>query len=160
MASVHSVEEFVIGVPNLADAERFFGAFGLQVRHEGDALGLYTVGHPHRWGRVFGNTPRKKLLWLTFGAYEGDLAALEKQLEQAGAVPIAPPEDADPAGLWMRSHEGVCIQVRSAAKVSPSRPAPRELAAEATLTGRAPARSKVARVHPLYLSHILLFTSD
>src|SRR5437762_7611007 len=164
MVSVHSVDEFAIGVPDLAEAERFYDAFGLRVRHEGDALGLYTQGHPHRWGRVYGGLPRKKLLWLTFGAYEQDVPDLRRQLASVGASEASAPSGADPGGLWTRTPDGIPVQIRPLAKCSPSAPAPREFELATgeghPLVGRSPARSKVTKVHPLYLSHLLLFTPD
>ncbi len=50
--AIHSVNEFVFSVPDLCDAERFYEAFGLDVRKERFGLGLYTFGNAHRWGRV------------------------------------------------------------------------------------------------------------
>jgi hypothetical protein len=162
-ASVHSVDEFVIAVPDLAEAERFFDCFGLDVKREGSALGLYTAGHPHRWGCVMTGVPRKKLLWLSFGAHADDLAVLQRQLERTGACAIAPPEGADRAGFWFVSPDGVPIQVKAAAKCSPSSPAPREPVtgrSDVRGIGRCQPRSRSGRVRPLYLSHVLVFTAD
>jgi len=163
-AAIHSVDEFALGVPDLAQAEHFFSAFGLDVRREGRALGLYTFGHPHRWGRVLGGYPRKKLLWLSFGAYAPDMPVLAQQLQAAGARPTAAPPGADGDGLWVLSPDGTPVQVRVADKCSPSSPGPREFAPPTgpghPAVGRAPARSQAGKVRPLYLSHILLFTAD
>ena len=46
---VHSVDHFSFSVPDLKTAERFYRAFGLEVREEENGLGLYTVGNEHRW---------------------------------------------------------------------------------------------------------------
>lgn len=163
-AAVHSIDEFSIGVPDLEEASRFYESFGLDVRREGDALGLYTVNHPHRWARVFGGVPRKKLLWLSMGANEDDLATLSRQLVQIGAREASPAAGANEGGVWVLSPDGLPVQVRPAAKCSPSQPAPREFTPATgpgnPVVGRSPARSKVRKVHPLYLSHILLFTRD
>lgn len=163
-AAVHSVDEFSVGVPDLDEAARFYESFGLDVRREGDALGLYTMHHPHRWARLFGGAPRKKLLWLSMGANADDLAALRRQLARTGARETPPPAGASTDGIWTLSPDGLPVQVRPAAKCSPSQPAPREYTAATgpgnPANGRAPARSKVCKVHPLYLSHILLFTGD
>ena len=166
-AAVHSVEEFVIGVPDLDVARHFYESFGLDVRGEEGGLALYTNGHPHRWARVLGGFAHEKLLWLSFGAYEDDLATLRHQLVNVGALDGVPPNGASPEGIWVRSPDGVPIQVRVAPKCSPSAPGPREHAPATgpgrPAVGRAPARSKVGKVgkvHPLYLSHVLLFASD
>ena len=49
---VHSLNRFVFTVPELAPAEKFYRAFGLDVRREGNRLDLHTHGHPHCWGSV------------------------------------------------------------------------------------------------------------
>ena len=170
-AAIHSVDEFVIGVPDLNEARHFFSHFGLEVREEGQALGLYTRGHPHRWARVLGGHARKKLLWLTLGAYAQDLDALKLQLQAIGSPEVTAPAraagddgNAAPAGFWIQSPDGYPVQIRVADKCSPSAPAApapfRPTGAGQPAVGRAPARSQVQQVHPLYLSHILLFSPD
>lgn len=159
--AVHSIDEFAISVPDLAVARHFYLSFGLDVREEGGRLGLYTHGHPHRWGRVLGGQPRKKLLWLGFGTHAGDLARFAQAFGAAGIAPLAPPPGADPGGLWIASPDGVAVRVREAPKCSPSRPAPREaLPPAAAGAGRAPSSRDAGTVRPLYLSHLLLFTPD
>ncbi|TWC76443.1 hypothetical protein FB593_12016 [Rhizobium sp. SJZ105] len=49
---VHSMDTFNMIVPSLRVAEDFYKAFGLDVREEGNTLGLYTEGSTHRWARV------------------------------------------------------------------------------------------------------------
>ena len=70
---VHSILQFSFSVPALADAERFFTAFGLDARRVGDRVELYAHGNPHRWGVVHEGGARKRLEYLSFGAYEQDL---------------------------------------------------------------------------------------
>ncbi len=55
---VHSVDHFNFVVPDLKQAQTFYTDFGLDVREEGNGLGLYTAGHDHRWGRVGEGGPR------------------------------------------------------------------------------------------------------
>jgi len=40
--AVHSLNRFVMSVPSLDEAERFYVSFGLDVRKSGDALELRT----------------------------------------------------------------------------------------------------------------------
>ena len=40
---VHSLDHFVLAVPDLAPAQRFYSDFGLDVQDAGDALGLKTA---------------------------------------------------------------------------------------------------------------------
>jgi len=157
--AVHSVDEFVFGVPDLAAARHFYEAFGLDVRDEDGALALHTHGHPHRWARVV-QRPEKRLLWLTLGIDGDDLGRFRRHLDEHGVPRVAPPEGANPDGLWIASPDGVPLQLRVAPKSSPSQPAPREFPPPCDNAGRSPARTRVPVVRPLYLSHILLFTAD
>lgn len=161
--AVHSVDEFVFSVPELAAARHFYASFGLDVRDEGDALALYTFGHPHRWARVLQSAApgaRKRLLWLTLGIHAEDLPRFDRHLAERRAERIEPPKGADADGLWIAGPDGLPIQLRVADKSSPSQPAPREFPHENRNIGRSPSRSRTAVVRPLYLSHILLFSAD
>jgi catechol 2,3-dioxygenase-like lactoylglutathione lyase family enzyme len=159
LLAVHSVDEFVFSVPDLEQARHFYTSFGLDVRNEGGALALYTYGHPHRWARVLSGTT-KRILWLSLGIHAEDAQLFERRLDERGIARIAAPAAADRDGTWIEGPDGLPLQLRIAAKVSPSQHAPRELPAETRNQGRAPSRSKIQTVRPLYLSHILLFSAD
>jgi hypothetical protein len=88
---VHSVDSFNFTVPDLKVAQDFYGTFGLDVREEGNALGLYTANHPHRWGRI-SEGPSKKLSYLSFGVFEDDLAPLRCRLQSFGIRRLDPPD--------------------------------------------------------------------
>jgi catechol 2,3-dioxygenase-like lactoylglutathione lyase family enzyme len=156
---VHSVNRFVISVPELAVAERFYNAFGLEVRRDGDRLDLYTQGHDHCWGSVHANGAPKKLQYLSFGAYAEDFDALARRF--AGNGSTAPHPLSDGQGVWTRDPDGTPIQLVVATKVSPSSKsvatAPPPLAIG---KGAAPSRSASPAVRPRHLSHVLLFTTD
>ena len=49
---VHSLDHFVLAVPDLVPAQRFYSDFGLDVQATGNALGLKTFGHDQHWGVV------------------------------------------------------------------------------------------------------------
>ena len=74
---VHSLDHFVLAVPDLKPAERFYSDFGLDVREDGNTLALMTFGHDHRWGSVI-EGKRKRLHHLSFGCYADDLPYWEK----------------------------------------------------------------------------------
>ena len=76
VTAAHSVVSFVFTVPDLAEAQRFYDSFGLDVRVFEDHLDLYTVGHTHRWGQVFANGKAKQLCYLSLGVYAEDLEPL------------------------------------------------------------------------------------
>ncbi len=160
LLAVHSVDEFVLGVPDLAKARHFYESFGLDVRDEDGTLALYTHGHPHRWARLLQRAGNKRLLWLSLGIHAADGPRFEQQLAERGIARIEPPEAADADGLWIEGPDGLPLQLRAAEKCSPSEPAPREFTAECRNAGRAPNRSQIQSVRPLYLSHILLFSAD
>lgn len=157
--AVHSVDEFVFSVPDLELARHFYTSFGLEVRDEGVGLALYTHGHTHRWARVLPGD-RKRLLWLSLGIHVEDEQRFERHLTKQKVARIDVPAGADAGGLWIGGPDGLAIQLRVAPKSSPSRPAPREFTQPCLNAGRAPARSQAQSVHPLYLSHVLLFSAD
>lgn len=157
--AVHSVDEFVFSVPALEEARHFYISFGLDARDEGDALALYTHGHPHRWARVVAGA-RKRLLWVSLGIHDADAPRFAQRLAERGITRIAPPAGADAEGLWIEGPDGLALQLKVARKSSPSQPAPREFAPACANQGRAPSRSTAQATRPLYLSHILLFSAD
>jgi catechol 2,3-dioxygenase-like lactoylglutathione lyase family enzyme len=159
LLAVHSVDEFVFEVPDLDEARHFYTSFGLDVRDENGALALYTHGHPHRWARVLRGAA-KRLRWVSFGIHAGDVARFTRHLGEREVVRIEAPAGADADGLWLEGPDGVPLQLRVADKSSPSQPAPRELAPECRNRGRAPLRSAMQAVRPLYLSHVLFFSAD
>src|SRR5476649_266144 len=99
-AAVHSVHEFVFSAPDLNEAERFYSAFGLDVRHEESGLALFTFGHAQRWGRIL-KGPRKRLLWLTLGIFQEDQAAFEEKIRALDINRIPAPPEATPHGIWI-----------------------------------------------------------
>ncbi|MFO1314321.1 MAG: VOC family protein [Burkholderiales bacterium] len=156
---VHSLNRFVFSVPDLAPAEAFYKAFGLDVRRDGNRLDLYTFGHPHCWGSVHANGQPKRLQYLCFSAYAEDYDALAQRMRGTGAADPHPLSDGQ--GAWTRDADGTPIQVVVGPKVSP--------AVKATVTrvpppapgkGAAPGRSAAPAVRPRRLSHCLLFTPD
>ncbi len=52
---LHSLDHFVLPVPSLAPAQRFYSDFGLAVQATGIALGLKTFGHDQQWGAWWAN---------------------------------------------------------------------------------------------------------
>ena len=158
--AVHSVDRIVFTVPDIDVAEKFYTAFGLDVRRSGQQLDLYTFGHPHCWMTVVANGQAKALQYLSFGIYAEDQAAFQKKIEAAG-IACEPHPLAKPGGLWLRSPDGVQMQLLVAGKVSPSSKTPKK---PPTVLARgdaaAPMRSQASRVSPRWLSHVLLFTPD
>lgn len=156
---IHSMDSFAMVVPDLKEAQSFYSSFGLDVREEGETLGLYTFGSPHRWASI-GEDRRKSLGHLSFGVFEEDLEPLKRRLEQQGVKLVDGPKDFDSNGIWFRDHNGIPIEVKVAKKT-----APEEKSAFLTTSGPAglpasPQRSKAEVVRPSRLAHVLVFTTS
>ncbi|WP_407495695.1 VOC family protein [Pseudooceanicola sp. MF1-13] len=156
---VHSMDQFNMVVPDLTKAETFYREFGLDVREEGETLGLYTFGHDHRWATLKeGN--RKKFDHLSFAVFEEDFDGMKKRIEDQGVQLMDAPRGIDSNGIWFRDPFGVLIEVKVAEKSSPNEKSTfTQTSAPANVAG-APLRSKVDMVHPRRLAHVLLFTPD
>ena len=160
MRAVHSVNRFVYTVPDLRQAQRFYTAFGLDVRATQGQLDLHTFGHPHCWASIHETRGPKKLAYVSYGVHAGDLDAFKARISKLG-IGCEPHPLSGGDGVWLRDPDGIAIQLVVATKVSPSekcKPIPG--AAVAPGKAAAPSRSRVEAVRPRYLSHILRFTPD
>lgn len=158
---VHSMDHFALTVPDLAEAAAFYEAFGLDVRAEGDALGLYTFGNPHRWG-LLREGRRKKFDHLSFGIYEDDLDGFRNRLKQLNIPLIAPPPGGESHGVWFHDEDGNRVEVAVRPR---SAPTGKSLFGKDDISGPAgvaacPSRRDVARVKPRRLSHVAIYTTD
>jgi catechol 2,3-dioxygenase-like lactoylglutathione lyase family enzyme len=160
VTAVHSLHRFAFTVPDLDEAQRFYTAFGLDVRREGERVDLYTFGHPHRWGSVYRAPGRKKLQYLSFAVYPEDLEPLRRHLDKIGAPQTKAHPLADEEGLWLRDPDGTAVQVLVAAKCSPDANDLGKPRAVTPGTPAAPSRSTAKPVRPGRLSHVLLFSTD
>ena len=115
---IHSLDQFVLAVPDLKAAQHFYVNFGLNVKESGNTLGLETFGHDHRWGSVV-EAKTKALHHLSFGCYAEDLPRLKARIEGNGVKLIDPPPGFESNGIWFRNHENVLIEVKVAPKSSP-----------------------------------------
>jgi catechol 2,3-dioxygenase-like lactoylglutathione lyase family enzyme len=156
--AVHSLDHFAIGVPDLEDARRFYTTFGLEVRDEPAGLGLYTRGHPHRWGFVT-SRERKRLLYLSFGVFADDLDAFNKHFHAIGAKRIAP-VNPDLGGHWIEGFDGLPLNVRVAEKSSPNGKSRFEVTSVGAGVPGTVVNSKAPKVYPRRLSHFAIFTTD
>lgn len=156
---VHSIDHFSLTVPALKDAERFYSSFGLDVRTEGAGLAVRTHGASHCWGIVTEGS-RKKLSYLSFGAFADDLPRFRERLRLNNVRQLDPPAGFRSDGIWFRDPDGLLIEIRVGEKTSPNeKPA---CFNEQGLVGvqNAPKRSTVSPVRPRRLAHILIFASD
>jgi catechol 2,3-dioxygenase-like lactoylglutathione lyase family enzyme len=156
---IHSLDQFVLTVPDLKAAQHFYVSFGLDVRTEGNSLGLKTYGHDHCWGAVAEGTS-KRLHHLSFGCYADDLAKLRGRIEGNGVALVDPPAGFESNGFWFRNPDGILIEVKVGPKVSPDRKIAGPWTSCPEGVAGAPLRSRAWVVHPRRLSHVLCFTPD
>jgi catechol 2,3-dioxygenase-like lactoylglutathione lyase family enzyme len=156
---VHSLHHFNFMVPDLAQAEKFYGDFGLNLKEENGAMSLYTHGHPHRWGSL-SEGARKKLQFISVGAYEEDMPKFRERLEQMRLDRLDPPKGFESNGLWFHDPDGTLVEIRVAEKSSPNAKATFDMIGGEVGRQNAPNRSKAHKVQPRRLAHILLFTQD
>ncbi|PBC04264.1 VOC family protein [Mesorhizobium sp. WSM3860] len=159
MLGVHSMDSFNMVVPNLQQAKDFYGTFGMDVREEGNSLGLYTFGHAHRRGSL-SEGASKKLSYLSFGVFDDDFEGFRKHVEGQGVKLIDPPAGLGSNGFWFRDHDGVLVEIRVAEKTSPnSKSETNNLSVPANQRG-ASLRSQARTARPRRLAHLLIFTRD
>ena len=168
VTAVHSVERIVFTVPDIEPAQKFYTAFGMDVKsHDspaGPCVDIYTHGHPHCWMSVVANGLPKALQYISFGIFAEDEAAFKQRIEASGLGCAPHPMAAavgNAGGLWLRSPDGVVLHLVVAEKVSPNqktpKSAPRGLPRK---YASAPMRSQSSQVRPRWLSHVLLFSPD
>jgi catechol 2,3-dioxygenase len=156
---VHSLDRFVLAVPDLLPAQRFYADFGLDVQSAGNALALKTAGQDHPWGLLIEGR-RKRLHHLSFGCYPDDLACLRERAEANGAALVEAPAGFESNGFWLRDPAGLMVEVRVAPKTSPSHKTGGTWSSSAEGVAGAPLRQNAPIVRPRRLSHVLVFTTD
>lgn len=156
---IHSVNHFVMAVPDLHQAERFHTAFGLNVRDHRAGYAVQTDGSDHDWG-YFVEGPRKQVQHLSFGVFDDDFQRFKLHLEAGGIDLLPPPKGFESNGLWFRDHDGNLVELVVTAKTSPdAKVHGGHVSTPPGIVG-APLRSKAAKVRPTRLAHILIFTRD
>ncbi|MGB3288986.1 MAG: VOC family protein [Burkholderiaceae bacterium] len=156
--SVHSIDRFVLTVPDLEVAAHFYTAFGLDVSR-GDGKLIIKAVDGHIWGMVE-QGQRKALKYLSFNCYEADLPLLCEQLKIAGAQDAGPQHPPDSRAYWFYDPDGNLLRVQAGPKTSPDFKTPNTgINVPANVRG-APRRGDTPQVRPRRLSHVLLFSSD
>jgi catechol 2,3-dioxygenase-like lactoylglutathione lyase family enzyme len=156
---VHSMDHFSLTVPDLKVAQKFYTSFGLDVREEADALGIYTHGSEHRWA-VISEGGHKRLNLLSFGVFEDDFDRFKRHVESQGQKLIDPPAGTNSNGLWLHDHNGLLIELRVAEKTSPNGKSSFDNPSSPPGVAGAPKRSAAPFVRPERMAHVLAFTVD
>jgi catechol-2,3-dioxygenase len=154
---VHSIGEFHMTVPSLADAEKFYGAFGLQVTRDDRGLVMRAAGSDHVWARL-SEGAKKKFDRLSFHCFEDEADRLYAHILEQGVPRVAPPPGADDAGLWVRDPDGLAVQIRPGPKTTLNAAQHRRPALPVDGTRCAPYRSLARPAPPQRLSHLALMT--
>jgi catechol 2,3-dioxygenase len=156
---VHSLDRFHFAVPDLSVARHFYSEFGLDIKESGNLLTMNTYDHPHVWGTI-AEGPRKKLGYVSFGAFEDDIERFSVRLQEMGIKRFDPPPGIDSNGLWCRDHDGNLIEMKVAAKSSPDEKSRFSFRSASPGQRGAQFRSALPPTRPRRLSHVLLFTRN
>lgn len=156
---IHSLDHFGLAVPDMRQAEAFYSAFGLQLQANGNQLGLFCPENPHKWG-ILTEGPAKQLQYISFGAFEEDMAGLKSRIEKTGVRLLDPPAGFDSNGLWFRDPDGLLIEVKVAEKSSPNEKSSFDMVSVSAPERGAPYRRLSSPARPRRMAHLLLFTTD
>ena|ERR1700722_118121 len=156
---IHSLDHFALAVPSLVEAQRYFGAFGLDARPESNSLAIRTFGSTQRWGSLVEGS-LKRLLHLSFGIFEKDRERFKTRIAERGIRRLDPPSGTQSDGLWFSDPDGTLIELNVAQKSSLDQKSTPELISSPPGQAGAPKRSAAPRVRPTRLSHCLTFTRD
>jgi catechol 2,3-dioxygenase-like lactoylglutathione lyase family enzyme len=156
---VHSVDHFAMVVPDLAEAQRFYREFGLDVREEDGGLGLYTMGNPHRWARIV-EGKRKQLHHVSFGAFEDDMPRFADHLQSLGVQRIDAPAGFESNGIWFRDPDGALREICAAEKTSANEKAAFSVPICGPSERGSVSREEAPTVRPKRFSHMLTFVGS
>ena len=85
---------------------------------------------------------------------------MKRRVEANGIRLMDAPAGFESHGVWFHDHNGVLIELKVADKTSPNEKMPFDMASCPGGVAGAPQRSKAAKVRPLRLAHVLIFTAD
>jgi len=155
--AVHSIDHYALTVPDLDQAAHFLDAFGLHVERVDGRLDVYAADG-HCWARFYPGE-RKQLAYLSLSCHAADFDGLRTQLEREGATLLDGARYGGD-GIWCHDADGNLLQVKVGPKTSPDAKSPVSHAVAPGGQRGAAMRSRVAKVHPRRLSHVLLFSPD
>lgn len=156
---VHSLDHFALTVPDLRVAQDFYKAFGLDLRDDGNMVGVITKGDNHRWG-LLREGSRKCFGFASFAAYEEDFPLFRARLSELGIPRLDPPAGIESNGLWFRDPDGNLLEICIADKSSPSQKSSAGLISSPAGIRGATGRTKAPIIAPRRFAHLLLFTPD
>ncbi|WP_424192007.1 VOC family protein [Ampullimonas aquatilis] len=158
-SGIHSINHFVLALPDLAEAEKFMLAFGLRVDRKDDELHVRASASEHVWLKAVEGS-KKSFEYLSVGCFDVDFDQICKQVIEAGGIEAAPHIAGSSNGFWFRDPDGTLLQLQIAAKMMPDSKAEMENGSVAAGIQGAAFRSSMQKISPTRLAHMLLFTPD
>ncbi len=159
--AAHSLLGLGVALPDLAEAQGFYTAFGLDVEGQGSRLALRGTRAARAAPPAAVMTEgAKRLTHLTFGAYEEDIPRFKAHLDALGLKRMDAPKGIDPlaGSIWVADPDGTAVQIAPSEKTTPE--ARRESVPAAPDGWRYCPTRAVTRPDPFRLGHTFLFTSD
>ena len=156
---VHSLDHFALVTPDVAKAEAFYSAFGLETRQAGGQLELRVADTAHCWGRI-AEAPRKKLHYISFAAFAEDMPAFRARLDSLGVERLSAPPGFESNGIWFRDPDNLMLEIRAAEKTSPFAKAPFECRSSGPNERGALPRKSTPAVRPKRFSHLAIYARD
>ncbi|MEM8796643.1 MAG: VOC family protein [Pseudomonadota bacterium] len=157
LLGVHSLDTFVMSVPDLKEASDFYNAFGLNVLERSNCLAFQTDGIDHDW-MMLTESQKKSVHHLSFGCYPEDIDPLKRRIEREKIRLLDPPSGFESNGLWFRDPDHQLIEIRVAPKTSLSEKAHGEYVSSVPGERGAPYRKIAGAVRPRRMAHLLMFT--
>ncbi|MGE7961535.1 VOC family protein [Pseudomonas sp. NPDC089918] len=160
---IRSLQHVGVTVPDLEVGRSFYEAVGLEARMAGEHLVLRCKGRAQDQVRLMPGTT-KQLSYISFGTDAEGLQTIRENLSYHGVVIHPAPFDIGQEGLWFRDPSGDWVHVTDADSM-PLAPLPTP---ESNTPGRyrrigqrgCTPSSKLRRVTPLRLGHLIKFTPD
>ena len=159
--TIRSLQHFAFTVPKPDVGRRFYEAFGLEARADGDAVVLRCQGRDQDQVVLVPGAP-KRLRHLSFVTHADELVALKGRLEANRVRLLDSPPVRGGEGLWFQDPDGLLLNVR-VAEAAPWAASPEWRINSPGHVVRVAARGCPPRdsaVRPRRLGHVLLFTSD
>ena len=147
---------FGLEVPDLDEAARFYGTFGLATERRGPILGARCAGRGHDEIILVAGV-EKRLHHISFAIRPEDERAFAERLGAAGVTVEASPIAGERAGIWFRDPWNTWVHLMADASPAPPAPTPRQTAGR---IDRHLWRELDRDPRPVKLGHMLVYTQD
>jgi catechol-2,3-dioxygenase len=142
-------------VPDVAVAEKFYGAFGLEARRRGSAVGFGASGGGDAILVLPGSGP-KRMHHLSFIIRPGDEERFSEKIHKAGLKTSTAPDGAPREGLWFQDPWGTWINLSPGASPYQGE----EVKPEEAKVDHHKWKELNRDPKPLRIGHMLVFTPD